>query len=94
MSPWDLLLTGLGWLLLALFVLVALAIALLVVGVIVEGLRRKFSKKVPPTVKQDDYMAEATAIARKMALENQLGLTQIDAFRAGARWGWGFFHRK
>jgi len=104
MNPWQNILTVLGWFVLVLVVLIAIVIVSAVVIGAVGGIRKWFPQQrttpypdnLPnPTAAQDDYMAEATVVAQSMYDHGIMpeDKKQLEAFRAGARWGWGFFHR-
>lgn len=106
MNPWEGLLNVLGWFALVLVsILVIVVVSAVLIGAVI-GIRKWFPTKqertkpypadLPmPTAEQDDYMAEATVVGQSMYTDEVFGVDQshVEAFRAGARWGWGFFHR-
>lgn len=88
MNPWDIILLVLGWLLLIVVVVVAVAIVL--------GVVRGLKPKATPSPKLEDYLKEASFIAKDLYGSGNFMYRAelIHAFMAGARWGWGFHRRK
>lgn len=97
MNPWDIFLLVLGWFSLAMLGVVVLIFALAAVVGISRGVRNWFPSKnsdaLPePSVRQDDYMAEATVAGFSLYKNDPVHRKEsIESFRAGARWGWLFF---
>lgn len=95
MNPWEWLLTLFGWALFALAALGALIILFAVVVGVVRSVRSAlgYGKATPP--KLETYSAEAKVVAQdRFKDEIIMSAELVQAFQAGARWGWGFFHRK
>lgn len=90
MNPWDIVWTILVWAF-ALMALLGGLILVFGVGVgIVKGVRRWFT----PTPDLQQYLSEATSMANNM-YKDEIIMKQevIQAFRDGARWGWGYHRR-
>jgi len=86
MNVWDVLLTVLGWILLVIACFLAVAILLGVLNWIGIAMTRKFKRK--PVVRER-YTDEAGIMSKRLYMP-----PEAQAFMAGARWGWGFMHRK
>lgn len=104
MTVWNILWDIIQWAIaFIVLVLVLTLVAALVIGIwggVQRWRPRKRTKPYPadlpyPNSHQDDYMAEATVVGRSMykTTDYVQDKIQLEAFRAGARWGWGFFHR-
>ncbi|WNM68019.1 hypothetical protein SEA_SIRVICTOR_47 [Microbacterium phage SirVictor] len=98
MNPWDILFAVLGWVFLALAVFGAAILVFATLVGMARGIRKWFrpgvtGKKSAPTL--ETYSAEAKVVATDMFKDEIVfGEEMTKAFQAGARWGWGFFHRK
>lgn len=58
-----------------------------------RGVKKWFPKKGQPSL--EDYMAEATTVGMGMYKDDIFMPEELlKAFKAGARWGWGFHRRK
>lgn len=99
MNPWEWVIAIFGWGLLVLMAVGAIII-LFAVGVgIVRGVKKWFPKRrvtgKRSAPKLETYTAEAKVVGQEMYKDDFLFASdKVEAFRAGARWGWGFFHRK
>ncbi|AZV01753.1 membrane protein [Microbacterium phage Schubert] len=94
MNPWELLLTLFGW---VMFILAALGAVILVFAFIVGIVRaaRGLAKQTKPQVTLEEYLREARTVATSVhGNDFPLASTNIDIWLEGARWAWGFFHRK
>lgn len=95
MNPWEVFTNALGWFLLVLFVMLALVIFWAIVVNLLKWVRGWFNEsRASKGTSIQDYTREAAVVAQDMFKDEIILQTeQIDAFKAGARWGWGFFHR-
>ncbi|QNL31058.1 hypothetical protein SEA_KAUALA_46 [Microbacterium phage Kauala] len=97
-NPWEWLFIMLLWAFWVLALLGALIIIFAVLVGFARGIRKWFrpgvtGKRTPP--KLEVYSAEAKAVATDMFKDEIVfGDEMVKAFQSGARWGWGFFHRK
>lgn len=95
MNPWGIFMYVLGWVVVVLLSLMVLTAIFAVFIGTARAVRTWFPGKEPiapvPTALKDDYMAEATSLGIK--LYGSSPNPSLEAFRAGARWGWGFFSR-
>ncbi|QDK02440.1 membrane protein [Microbacterium phage Nucci] len=92
MNPWDWVLPILGWFFLAMIVLGALIILFAIFVGALNAVRKWQIRKPKPDITA--YNRESEAIALDMFKNDQMPKNTMDAFVAGARWGWGALHRK
>lgn len=96
MNSWANLLQLTGWIIYAVLIivigLVIYGVILYVVGRIQVVRKRKRAFKGREELKQEEYLAEATNMG--IRLYGDSPNASLEAFRAGARWGWLFFNRK
>ena len=96
LNPWEAIWLTLGYLVLLVLLVVAFMIVIIAVMVVVAFIQKARAARkgvVPASHKQDDYLAEATVIARSNYKGEVFSDELTAAFKAGARWGWGFFSR-
>ncbi len=97
-NPWEWLFAILLWAFWLLALLGALIIVFAVLVGFARGIRKWFrpgvtGKRTPP--KLETYSAEAKVVAQDIYKDEIIMAAELtQAFQAGARWGWGFFHRK
>lgn len=97
MNPWLTLGNTVGWILLVIIILVVA----IILGGLALSLMQWIQRKLPrnrdkeKALKLDDYLAEAHVVSTSMYKDDIIvGPTEIRAFVAGARWGWGYHNRK
>lgn len=94
MSAWEIFITVASWL----GVVLGLSLIAYIVWLFMDAMLDTISKRIKKRkagAKVEDYMEEATRMGLSMYKDEMLMADELlTAFRSGARWGWGFFHRK
>ena len=95
MNPVDIIWLILGWMLLVVASALAVVIALAMLLGMWRGVRKWFPARKGSPQKLGQYMDEATVVAKEL-YKNEFVMTPdlVNAFKSGARWGWGFHRRK
>ncbi|QFG04718.1 membrane protein [Microbacterium phage ChickenKing] len=95
-TPWEFLWVAFGWVFFALCVLGALILLFALLVGIARGVRQVLKPRGLPTPPElPTYLSEARVVADDIYKDEVVFQKEMaDAFVRGARWGWGFFHRK
>ena len=95
MNPWDWAITVLGWTAFAVILLVSVFLVVLILRSMWQQIAKAFGKQPPAGVDPSEYLAEAQRLSTDYANGEVIMQSELrTAFMEGARWGWGFLHRR